>query len=148
MKTYLILPFLIVIMLCGCNQDVEPELTFEEKMTLQVAEIDAFLEENQVAYDTTAERIRYVIHKQGEGTRASLDKRVMVAYVGRTIPQGAIFDSSNGVIFSLTGLIDAWQLTIPLLNEGGEITIYAPAVLCYDDGRNMQFDITLIAVDD
>ncbi|MCP4458785.1 MAG: hypothetical protein GY816_12295 [Cytophagales bacterium] len=68
---------------------------------------------------------------------------------------GNVFDASTtGATFPLSRVIVAWQITVPLIKEGGKITIYAPSGYCYghsgyaDIGpnTNLIFDIELVSI--
>jgi FKBP-type peptidyl-prolyl cis-trans isomerase FkpA len=129
-------------------------LTFDEQLELQGKEIDAYLEENNIDAEISPDGLRYVIHNEGSGETPEYLDNVTVNYVGKFLPSEDVFDENDNITFQLTssGLITAWVIGVPLIKEGGSITIYAPAVYCYGPtGRgtippnaNLIFDITLI----
>lgn len=107
---------------------------------------------------TTATRhesgIYYVISDPGSGGNPVSTSKVTVSYKGIYL-DGTVFDQTNpgqSVEFTLGGLIEGWQIAIPLLEKGGEGRFWIPSGLCY--GSNppqgvrkdavMVFDIELV----
>ena len=131
-----------LVMLYSCL-DEDQFITLEEQLEQQNKLIDAYLEENNIDADITPEGLRYVIYEEGTGVNPTITSNIVVAYEGRYLANGKVFDSSTKAPFLLSNLITAWQISIPLLKEGGRMTIYAPAVYCYGGNDNMIFDITL-----
>lgn len=138
----------IVVGLVGCNKDVE--LSYEEQMASDTAEIDAYLEENNItdAIEHTS-GIRFVIQEEGTGIKPQPGQQVKVDYTG-TLLSGQMFDSSVaddaelGGIFNSTRnyvpieftlgigqVIAGWDIGIGLLNEGTIARLYIPSPLAY-----------------
>ncbi|MCC6411804.1 MAG: FKBP-type peptidyl-prolyl cis-trans isomerase [Saprospiraceae bacterium] len=107
---------------------------------------------------TTATRhesgIYYVISDPGSGGHPVSTSKVTVSYKGVYL-DGVVFDQTDPgqtVEFTLGGLIEGWQIAIPLLEKGGEGRFWIPSELCY--GSNppqgvrkdavMVFDIELV----
>ncbi len=117
--------------------------------------IDAFLQANNIQAEVDpASDIRYIIHEQGDGPSPSPQNSIAIDYEGRFL-DGEVFDSGEGAIFQLGGLIPGWQMGLPLIGEGGSITLYIPSFHAY--GPNgippqipeeaiMVFDISLLTV--
>jgi len=75
----------------------------------------------------------YNITDPGTGTDSvGLCSLVQVAYEGRLI-NGTVFDSSDGIVFTLGGTIEGWRKGIPLLKKGGKMKLYIPPSLAYGD---------------
>ncbi|MEQ9403340.1 MAG: FKBP-type peptidyl-prolyl cis-trans isomerase [Cyclobacteriaceae bacterium] len=145
----------IVLSSCLNVDNPNPGLSFEEQLKIDADSIDSYLELNEIEAQIHQTGVRYIITKAGDGESANTTDRVKVIYEGRFM-DGSVFDSnSEGVSFPLNGLIAAWQITIPLLKEGGSMTIYAPSGYCYGPpGRSgippnsiLFFDIELIEVE-
>ncbi|MTI22042.1 hypothetical protein E1176_13510 [Fulvivirga sp. RKSG066] len=99
--------------------------------------------------------LRYVINASGEGSNPNICNSVTVNYVGKLMSNGSVFDkSSNPVTFPLSALITGWQIGIPLIASGGEVTLYIPSVYAYGSrgsgsippNANLIFDIDLLEV--
>lgn len=76
----------------------------------------------------------YTIDNPGTGVNPSICSSITVKYTGTLIPSGAQFDAStgySGVTFSLGQLIVGWQKVLPVLKNGGSITLYIPPSLGY-----------------
>jgi len=118
----------------------------------------AILSDRTAKSITTATRhesgIYYIISDPGTGGHPLPTNSVQVTYKG-TYLDGDIFDQTNTgttAEFTLGGLIEGWQIAIPLLQKGGEGKFWIPSELCY--GSNppqgvrkdavMVFDIGLV----
>jgi FKBP-type peptidyl-prolyl cis-trans isomerase len=77
--------------------------------------------------------IYYSIEKQGSGRQVAVSDTVNVFYKGYLFPDGAIFDQTDKEArkFPLQRLITGWQYGLPLINEGGKITLVIPPHLGY-----------------
>jgi FKBP-type peptidyl-prolyl cis-trans isomerase FkpA len=105
----------------------------------------------------------YTINNAGTGTAVgNLCSTVSVSYKG-TYLNGTTFDSTAAnqvATFQLGQVIVGWQKGVPLINKGGEITLYIPPTLAYgpndvkDNSGNvlvpgnsyLVFDINLVDV--
>jgi len=87
----------------------------------------------------TDSNLEYVIHEQGDGTRAENGRAASVQYYGMLVSDGSVFDQSftegNPYTFTLGqgGVIKGWDLGIPLLNEGGTASLFVPYELAYGE---------------
>lgn len=155
------LGFFFLLSLSGCLPDagceIKPSLNVNQtQLQKDIDAIEAYLTENNIEAEVHKSGIRYVINTQGDGKKPSLCNQVTVSYQGRLLSDGSIFDNSEGAVaFSLNRLILGWQLGIPLLKEGGNITLYIPSVYGYgsrgsgDDipaHANLIFEINLVRV--
>lgn len=75
----------------------------------------------------------YHIDTEGTGKNPNGCSTVAASYKG-TFTNGATFDqSASPVSFSLQGVIQGWTNGLPLIKEGGKITLYIPPSLGYGD---------------
>lgn len=97
----------------------------------------AFLESNKNVEGvvTTESGLQYVIHAKGEGISPQPDSSISVNYTGVSATKGAIFSRvkapREGSEFDMSEVIDGWKEGLPLIKEGGKITLYVPAHLAY-----------------
>lgn len=155
------LGLLFLLTLSGClpdaSCDIKPSLNVSQtQLEKDIEAIEAYLTENNIEAEVHKSGIRYVINNQGDGQKPSLCNQVTVSYQGRLLSDGSIFDNSGGAVaFSLNRLILGWQLGIPLLKEGGDITLYIPSVYGYGSSgsgndipphANLIFDVSLVRV--
>lgn len=84
----------------------------------------------------------------------TLNTQVSADYQGR-IMGGAIFDDSKGtpISFALGGVIQGWQIGIPLIQKGGKIRLFIPSYYGYGPqasgpiAANSILDFTVTLVD-
>lgn len=94
------------------------------------------MKSENIAYDSTATKIFYVIDKTkvGAGPNVTTGKTVTVKYTGTYI-DGTIFDSSDNFIYvhksSSSRMITGWEEGIELLNKGAKATFLFPSALAY-----------------
>lgn len=152
---------LCAFVLSGClpenKCELSPNLNVDEaQLKKDIERIDSYLTENEIDAQVHESGIRYVINVAGNGSTAELCDVVSVNYEGRLLSNGEVFDSSDSpVTFPLNQLITGWQIGIPLIQEGGSITLYIPSVYAYgrfgsgDDipaNANLIFDIELVEI--
>jgi len=117
---------LLAILVAGCN----PEETDAETHARNIAEIEAYLTENNLEAEMSETGLFYNIIEPGEELRPIITSQVDVDYVGRTL-EDDLFDSGEGVSFPLNGVIIGWGEGLQLIGKGGEIDLYIPARLGY-----------------
>lgn len=145
-------------------------MAFQQSQVSKVADENrekgqAFLAENATkeGVQTHESGLQYKVLKAGTGASPLVSDQVTIHYRG-TLIDGTEFDSSlkprqpgqepQPVTFPLANLIQAWQIALPLMKEGGEWEIYAPENIAYGDqappsigpGQTLVFYINLIAV--
>ena len=141
----------------SCNSEltnITVPVSYEEQLEKDIKSIDEFLAGNEINAVQHESGLRYVVLSEGSGDVPNSNSEVSVKYEGRFF-SGGVFDSSTtGATFFLSQLISAWRIAIPLMKEGGVLTIYAPSGLCYGTAgisgippnTNLIFDIELIDV--
>jgi FKBP-type peptidyl-prolyl cis-trans isomerase len=160
MKSILRSLFIFTILLTGCGKndcDQEPNLDVDDpRLQNEIAAVDSYLSGNGIDATEHPSGIRYVVASKGSGASPTLCDNVVVSYEGRLMSNGIIFDSNPGNprSFALSNLIVGWQIGIPLIKEGGRITLYVPAQLAYGErevgdipaNSNLIFEIVLFNV--
>lgn len=154
----LIILFAIAISLISCEEE-EVVVTPAEQLEIDLKIIDDFLLENNITAQTDPSGLRYVINDLGDGATPNSSSVVAVKYEGRLMSNGSVFDSFDepeGIEFPLNRLILGWQIGIPLIEEGGSITLYIPSGLAYGPSGTgsgsipgnavLIFDIELVGV--
>ncbi len=103
------------------------------------SEIEKYLETNELTATRTDEGIYVIIKEPGEEEKPTLSSQVTVDYHGYFL-NGDVFDSSvdrgEPATFGLSGVIQGWQLGIPLFGKGGKGTIFIPSNLAYGTQGN------------
>ena len=119
----------------------------------------AFLAENATKEGVQSHEsgLQYKVIEAGTGASPTVQDQVKIHYRG-TLIDGTEFDSSYSrgepTTFPLGGLIQAWQIAMPMMKEGGKWEIYSPDNLAYGDqappsigpGQTLIFYIELIEV--
>ncbi len=86
---------------------------------------------------TTPSGLKYIIHEEGTGPQAQVNKGVVVQYLGKLVSDGRIFDQSfergQGIPFPLGQgrVIPGWDEGIALLKEGARASLFIPSELAY-----------------
>ena len=149
------LKFLLVLIIpafIGCGDD---ELTFEEQLSKDIKSIDAYLSENNISATVHDSGLRYVINEKGDNTSPSFDSDITVTYTALLMSgEQQVDESTDPITFNLQLLIPAWQVGLPLIGQGGSMTLYAPSGMCYGTqgtgpippNANMIFTLNLIEV--
>ncbi len=116
--------------------------------------IDNYLSENEITAEIHETGLRYVIHEPGDASQQP-DSRglVRVNYEGRLLTD-EVFDDGELLQFNLTQVITGWRLGVPLIGEGGSISLYIPSKLGFGpverggipSNSPLIFDIQLVAV--
>jgi FKBP-type peptidyl-prolyl cis-trans isomerase len=146
MKLKYVFVMLLGIALIACNKETD-DRPDEEKI------LD-FLAENNLTADRHESGLYYQIQTPGSSERPELTDSVTVRYKG-TLLDGHVFDQTPGsstITFPLRNLIPAWQIGIPLVGKGGEVTLYCPSNLGYGNravgtipaGSVLVFEIDLV----
>src|SRR5260221_6756216 len=137
----------------------------DARLVADVAAIDAFLRDslhtNPDSIHTDPSGLRYVFTQKGTGPKAISTSTVIVKYTGKMLPSQKVFNSeyeqSSVSQMPLPSLIRGWQIGIPLIPEGSQVTFYFPSRLAFgstgrpDDtivippNTNIIFDINLIS---
>ncbi len=152
-KTFLLLTAAVVFLFTGCSKDDEP-LSFDEQFALDQQKIDDYLSENGItALTDPSSQMRYVVHNEGSGSFGTLSETATVNYEGRLLSDD-VFDFGEFITFDLNQLITGWQIGVPLIREGGSITLYIPSGYGFGNFESqaipsnsvLVFDIDLIEV--
>lgn len=72
----------------------------------------------------------YIIDNEGTGSNPTTCNNITTTYTGK-LTDDSIFDSGENVQFALGGSIIGWKAGIPLIKEGGSITLYLPPSMAY-----------------
>lgn len=149
---YLLLSLTLIIASTSCHRK---GFDHAEQAKKDTAAIEAWLKENELEAQVTESGLYYIIHELGEGEHPNITSLVRVHYKGSFI-DGKVFDQTTDspATFPLADLIPAWQEGIPLLKEGGQLTLVVPSRLGYghqDVGpipanSVLIFEITLVEV--
>lgn len=143
-----------VLVLQSCLKDTSPP-SFEEQLQRDIEIIDEYLNDRGIIAEVDPSGLRYIIHTSGSGNQPELQKCVTFSYEGKLLSTEEIFDSGENTKLPLYFLIDGFKIGLPLIAEGGEITLYIPSVYGYGrsgnppqvpSNANLIFDVSLSSV--
>ncbi|MDB5250370.1 MAG: FKBP-type peptidylprolyl isomerase [Segetibacter sp.] len=141
MKNFLLLACVFIIFFTACSK--EDKGCTPVKPEAEEAEILAFATANGIDSIKRTNGIYYSVIDSGYGARPSVNSMVTVTYTGKLL-NGAIFEKvPTAVEWKLSGLIEGWQIGIPLIKKGGKIKLVIPSVYAY--GCNGKKDINIPA---
>ncbi len=131
---FLTLPFLMASCLNSDDDFFEESFDPEQQLNLERQAIEQYLADNNLTatWDSTIS-LYYYIEEPGTGGNPDLTDTVTVKYRGYLL-NGQVFDETRDnqtATFPLAGLIQGWQLGIPLLEKGGIGTFYLPSAVAY-----------------
>lgn len=118
-----------------------------------IAEIEAYIVENNLEARKTSSDLYYIIANAGNGDSPSFNSNVTIAYKGYFL-NGEVFDSSDNATFNLQGVIPGFSEGVRLLKPGGSGTFILPSKIGYGTrgagsikaGDVIAFDITLKSI--
>lgn len=157
MRSKVLIGLMLVAVSC-----VETEMppTFEEQLAIDAKTIDDYLAANPgngtelIVKDASG--IRLVISTLGTGTiPPNTGNTIKVAYTGRLLSNGSVFDSNSGYILKLSdNIIQGWKIGIGMLTKGAVAKLYIPSGWAYGaEGSGsipknaiLVFDISLLEV--
>lgn len=122
---------LLSVFVISCNKKESdcPQINIKAPEA-EVVALRAYITGNGITATEDPRGFFYKIDNQGTGKKPTVCSGVSVNYAGR-LTNGTQFDAGNNVSFNLSQLIIGWQQGIPLINEGGSITLYLPPSLAY-----------------
>ena len=100
----------------------------------EITHIQDYLSTNSITATQHSTGIFFHVDDPGTGNTASICSNITVNYTGTLLSTGTVFDSNNsgaGISFVLGQLIVGWQKGLPLIKNGGRITLYIPPSLGY-----------------
>ncbi|MEO1409626.1 MAG: FKBP-type peptidyl-prolyl cis-trans isomerase [Bacteroidota bacterium] len=91
--------------------------------------------DNKLPLQSTPEGIYYLLENEGTGEARPDVSSLIVAHYHGSLLDGTVFDSSvdrgEPLEFGLGGVIQGWQIAIPLLKMGGKGKFFIPSELAY-----------------
>ncbi|MEN0005739.1 MAG: FKBP-type peptidyl-prolyl cis-trans isomerase [Bacteroidota bacterium] len=122
---------LLALAFAACSEDPNQGEIDQER-------IEEYLEDSNQTAQVHPSGLYYIINEMGQGGSPALQDTVEVAYQG-SLTNGLVFDETDPgktIEFPLFGLIEAWQIGIPLIEKGGSITLITPSRLAYGETGN------------
>lgn len=121
---------LLILVLLGsisCNKDETNSQS--EQLAIDTDLINNYLTENDLTAKMHSSGLQYIISKEGNGIHPNSSSTVTVQYSGYLL-DGTKFDSGTAT-FPLSGVIQGWQVGIPLFKKGGRGQLFIPSYMGY-----------------
>ena len=93
------------------------------------AQIQAYATANGIAATKHSSGLYYQVVNPGSGASPSLTSKVFLTYKGQLL-NGTTFDQGTDPSrtgWQLKGLIEGWQIGLPLIKKGGKIKLIIPS---------------------
>ena len=116
--------------------------------------IQDYVTSHQLNGEFTSSGLYYVIEDSGSAVHPDINSTCTADYTGYFLDD-QIFDQGTNVKFTMDEVIDGWQEGLPLIGEGGKITLLIPSAAAYGEygagaippNTVLGFDITLHTVE-
>jgi FKBP-type peptidyl-prolyl cis-trans isomerase FkpA len=146
----LVFSMILALALTGCSKkDNDGGCTPAAELDV---EMQNYISANGITATKHASGMYYQVIEPGSGATPTINSTVKANYTGK-YTNNTSFDSGVAS-FPLTGVIEGWQIGIPLIQQGGKIKLIIPPYLAYgcDDYRGIPgnsvlvFDVELLEV--
>ncbi len=116
----------------GCKKDdsCDPNMIIAAAPASEVEALQQYLSNNKIEAQKDPRGFFYKIQTGGTGNHPTACSKVNVNYIG-SLTNGTVFDRSNDVDLKLSLVVKGWQAGIPLIAQGGKMTLYLPPSLGY-----------------
>ena len=127
-----ILGFLLGSMvILGSCQDDEPSFDPGAQLESDIQAIDEYLSRNNIDAEEHETGFRYIIEELGDGPAIYDTFPIIMNYQAETL-DGRVFDQNDAYYHIwILGSLPAWVTGLPLINEGGTITMFIPSGLAF-----------------
>ncbi|HKG70091.1 MAG TPA: FKBP-type peptidyl-prolyl cis-trans isomerase [Segetibacter sp.] len=117
-------------------------------------QIIAYAARDSIHVNRHSSGIYYEIIDPGNGLTPTLNSKLSVTYTGELLNGTKFDEQTNPVDFNLSGVIEGWQIGIPLIKKGGRIKLIIPSAYAYGcngsglipPNSTLFFDVNLIDV--
>ncbi|HUP12680.1 MAG TPA: FKBP-type peptidyl-prolyl cis-trans isomerase [Niastella sp.] len=127
---------------CSKNKSEPQPCTYDSCATKapasEILAVQHYLDSAGITATQHCSGLFYTIETAGAGNAPNACQDIGVRYKGM-LTNGNVFDSSNQEIpLNLGFVIQGWRNTVPMLKQGGKMTLYIPPTLGY--GKDPQYN--------
>ncbi len=129
-KICVALPFLLAIFAGdGCIKDAACK---DKTVQSEQATIINYAATNGISATAHSSGLYYQVTLPGSGPSPTSGSKVFIKYTGKLL-NGTVFDTqtTNPVSYGLNGMIQGFQIGLPLIQKGGKIKLIVPSSLGY-----------------
>ena len=143
----------LLIMLCiGCSKQKQGCMAV--KPETEEPQILAFIAADSIHAARHSSGIYYEIINPGAGTSPSQKSNVTVTYTGKLLNGTIIDQKTTPYAADLAGVIEGWQIGIPLIKKGGRIKLIIPSAYGYGCNGSgaippnsvLYYDVSLVSI--
>ncbi len=117
----------------------EPEFDQVKQFEKEQAAILDYLESNNIDYEQeSSNELYYTINEEGTGSNPEALSWINVNYETTILGDDEIILEEDSVIYNLSSVFSGWRVLMPLVKEGGNITMYVPSYYAF--GRDLALD--------
>lgn len=126
---------LLIIVSCDGGQvdcGSRPELDLDQdQLDSEIAEIEAYLEANNIEYESDPSGIRYSVIESGSGQSPNYCATVAIDYTGSELGSSEVFSSGIDTQVSLNSnsVVPGLKIAIANMNRNADYKVYIPASL-------------------
>lgn len=143
--------FLAFIIIIACTDDRDcseaPSIggIDEQQLTQDIQEIEEYLEENNIEYDTDPSGVRYSVVESGTGSTPTFCSNINISYESRVLGEDTTFNFDSDADASMSGSIFlGWKFGIVNMNQGADYRFYVPSGLAYGEAGLMRQDSSFV----
>jgi FKBP-type peptidyl-prolyl cis-trans isomerase len=128
----ILLPLSLLIIFFSGDGCIKDKACKDKTVQSEQAEIVNYAATNGISATAHSSGLYYQIINSGSGPTPTISSKVFVKYTGKLM-NGTIFDSqtTTPVSFNLNGVIQGFQIGLPLIQKGGTIKLIIPSSLGY-----------------
>jgi FKBP-type peptidyl-prolyl cis-trans isomerase FkpA len=134
MKRMILLPMFAIAIATFTGCDKTPENCVEVTTKApedEVATLETYLSEQGITAQKDERGFFYKISEPGNDKKPQSCSNISVIYKG-SLTNGVVFDeATDPFALSLKMSIKGWQASLPLIGEGGKMTVWIPPTLAY-----------------
>lgn len=151
LRHVLLVCLLTVAAFSSCKMD--EGISFEEQLAADEVRIKEFISTNNIPALRHQSGVYYQIIQPGAGNLVyTRNTSITAKYTLKLLNGNSIPQPTEPINFILGGVIDGWQIGIPLIQKGGKIRLIVPSGYAYGrQGQNgipsnsiLDFDIELV----
>jgi len=127
MRNFVLIGIILSLLVACSKNDEQSQAEKDDQI------INDYLNNNGLSATHHESGLYYIITQEGSGAHPTINSTVTVKYKGY-LTNDIVFDETepnSSATFPLSGLIEGWQICIPLLKMGGSGTFFIPSGLGY-----------------
>lgn len=148
----------VIVLHSGCSK--KDEACKPNSPASEASQMQTFAAANGMTLTAHPSGLMYEIIDPGTGATPTINSKISIVYIGKFM-NGEEFDKQlqanntpTNPAWALSGLIQGWQVGLPLIKEGGRIKLLVPSSMAYGCAQYytipgnsvLYFDVALVAV--